>query len=171
LSYNAKWSVAVALALFFGHGAFWVLFGMEILQGTHTFSKIAVTLAGFHLVTTATRDFGIAIAQLDHAIQDYKYLEQFHTTQPFIDERDAKDVVLQRTPLIEMCSVSFCYPRMSRRVLDGCSFTIAAGDNVAFAGRIISFGALPTFTVAEARRQPPCPTRSSNEAVSCLSQD
>jgi len=76
--------VAVTLALFFGHGAFWVLFGMEILQSTHTFSKIAVTLAGFHLVTTATRDFGIAIAQLDHAIQDYKYLEQFHTTQPFI---------------------------------------------------------------------------------------
>jgi ABC-type multidrug transport system fused ATPase/permease subunit len=133
--YNAKWSVAVALALFFGHGAFWALFGMEILQGTHTFSKIAVTLAGFHLVTTATRDFGIAIAQLDHAIQDYKYLEQFHTTQPFIDERDAKDVVFQKTPVIEMCNVSFCYPRMTRRALEGCSFTIAAGDKVAFAGR------------------------------------
>ena len=56
-------------------------------------------------------------------------------TEPLVDERQAKDIVLVKTPELVVEDISFAYPSTGIPVLAGCSLTVHPGEKVALVGR------------------------------------
>ena len=133
--YKFRWSTIVGCVVILGHGLFWWIFGFDVLNGSYTLLQIGAVLGGFHLVSGATRDFGVSIAQLDHSTRDYEYLAEFHRTKPMLDESMASAITLEKTPVLEVNNATFVYPGSSQEALKGCSLRIEPGEKVAFIGQ------------------------------------
>jgi ATP-binding cassette subfamily B protein len=86
------------------------------------------------------RDFGFAIAQIDHTAVDFRYLQDFLAMKPIIKEEKATSIDLKHTPKIEVKDVFFRYPKLEDddherpMVLKGTTLTIEPGAKVAFVG-------------------------------------
>ncbi|HEY0908538.1 MAG TPA: ABC transporter ATP-binding protein [Candidatus Paceibacterota bacterium] len=119
--------VMVALAMLY--------LGQGLVDGSLTIVKGFFFLGAMKTMGRSLAGFSRVVVNLNSACTDYAYLEEFHATQPLIDETGCQKLEVTAAPKFEVCDVSFSYPGQNRLALDRCSLSIASGEVVAFVGK------------------------------------
>ena len=133
--FNRRWNLAVGLVEVAMLAILCGYFASGLVEGKYTYLQIGVIVGSLSILVSGLHSFGSSLSELEHEHLDYGYLTRMLDTEPLVDERQAKDIVLVKTPELVVEDISFAYPSTGIPVLAGCSLTVHPGEKVALVGR------------------------------------
>ncbi len=128
------WDLFVGFTMLVCIVVFGLYFSSGLVAGRYTLVEIGGILTSLRLITFSIQQFGWSLGQIGKERKDYGYLEEFFQTRPLVDECGCRPIILAATPELKFNDLTFAYPRQTKNVINGISFTIAPGEKSALVG-------------------------------------